>query len=61
MTHQNKSKKDEFVAVLREAGLSEEQMVAIHRSFEKLSPEGHRAFLKFLEIGEEEIQRIRKL
>jgi hypothetical protein len=53
--------KDQWVALFREIGLDEETMLKWHRLFESRHPEGHRSFLGWLGISEEEIARIRAL
>lgn len=52
--------KDQFVAVLREAGISDAQMEALHRVFEKRHPEQHEAFLRALGVDEATTRRIRE-
>ena len=52
--------KDGWVAILRAAGLSEEDMRRWHVEFERLSPEAHQDFLESLGIGDEEVSRIRR-
>ena len=61
MSETNLLTKDEFVAILKEAGLTEEQMTAFHRAFEKRAPEAHRRFLEHLQIDDAEIRRIRAM
>lgn len=52
--------KEEWVALLRQAGFSEEDMAAWHRSFEAEAPEGHRAFLHTLGLSADEVEQIRQ-
>ncbi len=54
-------KKNEFVAILRECGITDEQMNQLHKSMEKRFPDSHQAFLEFLKIGAGEIAQIRQL
>jgi DNA-binding transcriptional MerR regulator len=51
--------KDGWIAVLKAAGLSQEDMRRWHVEFERLSPEAHQDFLESLGIGDQEIARIR--
>jgi Flp pilus assembly CpaE family ATPase len=53
-------KKDTFVEILKAAGITDEQMAALHCQFEKKAPEDHQRFLEALEIPESEIVKIRK-
>lgn len=55
-----KMTKDEWVAVMKGAGLSEDDMHRWHREFEKAAPGDHQEFLQFLHIPEEEVARIRE-
>jgi len=52
--------KDKFVAVMKAAGLSPEDMHRFHVEFERSAPEEHQEFLEFLKIPKEEIGAIRK-
>jgi DNA-binding transcriptional MerR regulator len=52
--------KEKFVAVLRSAGFSEEDMNRFHAEFEKSAPSEHQEFLEFLHIPAAEITEIRK-
>ncbi|MGH9460311.1 MAG: MerR family transcriptional regulator [Vicinamibacteria bacterium] len=52
--------KDGWVAILRAAGLTEEDMRRWHIEFERLSPEAHQDFLESLGIGEAEVSGIRR-
>lgn len=51
--------RQQWVALLRAAGLDEDGMQAWHREFERLSPEAHQDFLESLGIPAAEIGRIR--
>lgn len=52
--------KEQFVALLKGAGVSEQQMQTLHRLFEKNHPEEHQAFLECLGIPEEKVREIRR-
>lgn len=52
--------KEKFVAVLRAAGFSEEDMNRFHSEFEKSAPSEHQEFLEFLHIPASEIAEIRE-
>lgn len=52
--------KDKWVAVMRDAGFTEDDMHRWHRQFEKSAPTDHQEFLQFLNIPSEEITRIRE-
>jgi DNA-binding transcriptional MerR regulator len=51
--------KEKFVAVLKGAGFTEEQMRRWHQEFEKRAPAEHQEFLEFLHIPAAEITEIR--
>lgn len=51
--------KDQWVAMLRAAGLDDEGMHQWHIEFEKSSPEAHQDFLQSIGIDAEEIAEIR--
>ena len=53
--------KNTWVSILAASGFSEVQMLQWHIEFERLSPEKHLEFLRFLCLSDEEIQRIRTL
>jgi len=53
--------KEKWVSLFREIGLDEATMVRWHQAFETRFPEGHRSFLEWLHIPEDEIERIRAL
>jgi DNA-binding transcriptional MerR regulator len=52
--------KEKWVAIMRSAGLSEDDMNRWHREFEKAAPADHQEFLEFLHIQADEIARIRE-
>jgi len=51
--------KARWVQIMRDAGLTEEDMINWHKQFEKTDPAGHQRFLESLDITEEEIKTIR--
>lgn len=51
--------KDQWVAMLRGAGLDDEGMKAWHKAFEKNAPEAHQDFLESIGIDADEITHIR--
>lgn len=53
--------KDAWVALLRRAGFSEEDMVLWHIGFEADNPDGHDAFLRSLGLASGEITEIRRM
>jgi Predicted transcriptional regulators len=48
-----------FAAALRGAGVGEAQMAGLHREFEKLSPDEHERFLRFIGMSDSQVRRIR--
>ncbi len=52
--------KDQFVAVLNEAGVTDVQKHALHAAFETCHPQAHEAFLQWLGIPAGEIRSIRE-
>ena len=52
--------KDKWVAIMKAAGLSEEDMHRWHREFERAAPDDHEEFLKYLQIAPEQIRSIRE-
>ena len=56
---QSKVKKDDWVAMFREIGLTDDDMMKWHRVFEKRHPEGHEDFLIWLGISSDERADIR--
>lgn len=51
--------KDQFVAILRDSGITEAQMRTLHQLFEKRHPAEHEAFLRALGAKEAEVAAIR--
>ena len=51
--------KDQFVGVLNEAGITDEQKRRLHAVFESRHPQAHEAFLQWLGLPENEIRSIR--
>lgn len=51
--------KDQFVAILNEAGVSDSQKQRIHALFEQRHPDAHQSFLEFLGLPATTIQEIR--
>ena len=52
--------KDKWVAIMKAAGLSEQDMSRWHMEFEKQAPQDHQEFLEFLRIDGGEIAKIRE-
>ncbi len=52
--------KDSWVAIMRAAGLKDQDMHNWHVQFEKMEPEAHQEFLVSLGIPAVEVDRIRK-
>ncbi|QHI69137.1 MerR family transcriptional regulator [Tichowtungia aerotolerans] len=52
--------KDEWVALFRDTGLTDEMMQTWHRLFEHRHPEEHGKFLRLLGLPETEIDAIRQ-
>jgi DNA-binding transcriptional MerR regulator len=52
--------KDRWVAIMRSAGFSDDDMHRWHAEFEKSAPAEHQEFLEFLHIPAEEIRKIRE-
>jgi hypothetical protein len=52
--------KDQFVAVLNAAGITDEQKHRLHAAFEARHPPAHEAFLQWLGIPPAEIRAIRE-
>lgn len=52
--------KQKWIALLRSAGLSDQEMGDWHAAFEHQTPEAHQDFLESLGIEKEEIEQIRK-
>ncbi len=53
--------KDKWVAIMRRAGFSEDDMHRWHSEFETSAPEEHQEFLEFLHIARDEIKAIRQV
>ena len=53
--------KQRWVTLLRNTGLSEENMNRWHIEFERMAPDAHQDFLESLGIKPEEIESIRRL
>jgi len=51
--------KEKWVAVMKAAGFTEDDMHRWHAEFEKSAPDEHQEFLEFLHIPEEELKQIR--
>ncbi|PTY03199.1 hypothetical protein DB347_22230 [Opitutaceae bacterium EW11] len=52
--------KDQFLTVLDDAGVTEEQRKKLHASFERRFPEAHQAFLEFLGFPPDKVKAIRE-
>jgi len=52
--------KEKWVAIMHNAGFTEQDMQRWHTQFEKNSPEEHQEFLEYLHIPPEEIGKIRE-
>ena len=52
-------KKENFVKVFESTGIDAAMREKWHGEFERLYPKDHREFLKFLELGDDEISKIR--
>lgn len=57
---QNNVSKEQWVAMFREIGLTDDAMMKWHRLFETRHPDAHAAFLAWLGISSDEIASIRK-
>jgi len=51
--------KEKWVAIMKAAGFSDDEMHRWHAEFEKAAPEEHQEFLEFLHIPAPEIRTIR--
>ena len=51
--------KDQFVAVLNDAGITDEQKHRLHAVFEARHPEAHESFLQWLALPADEVRSIR--
>jgi hypothetical protein len=56
---QKKIGKNEWIAMFREIGLSDSEMLKRHRLFESRHPEGHEDFLQWLGVSSKERAEIR--
>lgn len=52
--------KDQFVAVLDAAGVSEAQKHRLHAEFEQRYPQGHQQFLEWLGLTPQEVTAVRE-
>jgi len=52
--------KDKWVAIMRQAGFSDDDMHRWHGEFERSAPEQHQEFLEFLHIPADEVRSIRE-
>ena len=52
--------KDQFVAVLNDAGITDDQKHGFHAAFEQRFPQGHQAFLEWLGVNAETVRQIRE-
>jgi DNA-binding transcriptional MerR regulator len=52
--------KDKWVAIMRAAGLSEDDMRRWHAEFERAAPAEHEEFLRFLHVPDAEARQIRE-
>lgn len=52
--------RERWSGIMRAAGMSDEDMRNWHRAFEKRAPNAHQEFLESLNLGDDEIRRIRK-
>ena len=50
---------DQWVQLFKEIGLDNDTMTKWHRLFEKQYPQAHQAFLEWLHLSEERINKIR--
>lgn len=51
--------KDQFVALLNEAGITDAQKAQLHAAFEKRYPEAHQSFLEWLGLPADAVRDIR--
>jgi len=52
--------KEQFVAALDSAGITDDQKKRLHARFEKDHPEAHQGFLEYLGVPAPEIRQIRE-
>jgi DNA-binding transcriptional MerR regulator len=57
--HTTASQADIFLSVLKNLGFSREDMHKFHAAYEKNNRDGHIAFLRFLGLSDQEIERVR--
>ncbi|HEX3045378.1 MAG TPA: MerR family transcriptional regulator [Bacillota bacterium] len=57
---QNLSPKDALITVLTKVGFNDDELVRLHREFEKFNPSEHQAFLEVLGVPADEIAKIRR-
>jgi len=58
-TGRNIMTKDKWVGIMRATGFSDDEMSRWHVEFERSAPDDHQQFLEYLQIGAEEIAKIR--
>ena len=51
--------KEQFVAILNEAGITDAQKHRLHAVFEARHPEAHQSFLQWLSLPADEVRSIR--
>ncbi len=51
--------KDQFVGVLNEAGITDDQKRRLHAAFESRHPQAHEAFIQWLGLQADEVRSIR--
>jgi hypothetical protein len=56
---QRKVNKEDWVAMFKDVGMSDDTMMKWHRLFETRHPEGHEDFLIWLGISSDEVSKIR--
>lgn len=56
----NQLTKDKWVAILKNSGMTEQDMANWHKQFERAEPNAHQTFLESLQIDAKEIAQIRK-
>lgn len=52
--------KDQFVGLLNEADITDEQKARLHAAFEKRYPEAHQSFLEWLGLPADAVKGIRE-
>ncbi|MEG2740213.1 hypothetical protein [Clostridium sp.] len=53
-------RKDVFTTVLKKIGMSESDMMNFHAKFEETNSKEHRAFLEFLGLSNDQIEKVIK-